>query len=152
MSDAIRPSNPGDHAEWLRMRLALWPEVRAAEHRDDMQAWLGRADAVVIVAAAEPGLCGFIEVGTRSVADGCDTSPVAYVEGWYVDAGQRGRGVGAALMRAAERWAIQQGHRELASDTQLSNIDSQHAHAALGFTEVERAVLFVKKLAPIENG
>ena len=152
MSDTIRPSNPGDAAEWLRMRLALWPQIHAAEHRDDMQAWSARPDSVVIVAAQAPGLCGFIEVGTRSVADGCVTSPVAYVEGWYVDAEQRGRGVGAALMRAAQRWAVQQGHREIASDTQLGNLDSQHAHAALGFIEVERAVLFVKKLSPIDHG
>jgi aminoglycoside 6'-N-acetyltransferase I len=93
-----------------------------------------------------PGLCGFAEIGTRSVADSCGTSPVAYLEGWYVDPDMRLKGFGAALVSAAEAWARARGYREFASDAQLHNIDSQRAHVALGFTEVERAVLYRKVL------
>lgn len=139
----VRPYRPGDRDEWRRMRTALWPD----QTEGDMHEWLARPDATVVVAEREAGgLCGFAEVGTRMYADGCLTSPVAYLEGWWVDADQRGRGVGRALVRAAESWARSRGHRELGSDTLLDNVDSQRAHERLGFTEVERVVLFRKDL------
>jgi aminoglycoside 6'-N-acetyltransferase I len=126
------------------MCAALWPE-----HTDaDLAAWLARGDAAaVFVAEAGPGrLCGFAEVGERTYADCCDTSPVAYLEGWYVDADVRGQSVGRRLIRAVEEWARSRGYRELASDTHLENTGSQRAHARLGFEETERLVLFRKTL------
>jgi aminoglycoside 6'-N-acetyltransferase I len=100
----IRLRIPSDDAEWLRMRRALWPDTNADDHVREISAWLARTDAVVLVALrnAGTGLAGFAEVGARSLADGCTTSPVAYLEGWYVDADARRQGVGTALIRAAE--------------------------------------------------
>ena len=146
----IREYQPADLAEWLRMRRALWPESAEGDEAADAAAWLARPDAVVLVAArtAGAGLAGFAEFGTRPYADGCDTSPVAFLEGWYVDPDVRRRGVGAALVRAGEAWARARGHRELASDALLENGGSQRAHEALGFAEVERAVRYRKALAP----
>jgi aminoglycoside 6'-N-acetyltransferase I len=144
----IRPRLPADDAEWLRLRSALWPDTSVEENREEMNAWLARTDAVVLVAPrnAGIGLMGFAEVGTRSLADGCETSPLAYLEGWYVDADMRRQGVGTALIRAAEAWAREKGLNEFASDAELENIESQQAHVALGFREVERAVLYLKTL------
>src|SRR5215469_8645597 len=144
----VRRYVPTDQTEWLRMRLALWPEVGTETQHAETTAWLARSDTVVLVAPrpANAGLAGFAEVGTRSVADGCETSPVAYLEGWYVDADMRRQGIGAALVRAAETWARERGLREFASDTELENIESQRAHIALGFHEFDRAVLYLKKL------
>jgi aminoglycoside 6'-N-acetyltransferase I len=118
-----------------------------------MQAWVGREDAIALVAQrADGGLCGFAEIGARSVADGCDSSPVAYLEGWYVDPDLRGRGVGAALVQAAEDWARAHGYVELASDAELGNVGGQRAHTGVGFIEVGRAVLYLKSLARAKPG
>jgi aminoglycoside 6'-N-acetyltransferase I len=143
-----RPYVSSDHDEWLRMRLALWPEETAETHLSDMTVWLARPDTVVLVAPhrQQGRLVGFAEVGTRSVADSCETTPVAYLEGWYVDPEAQRQGVGAALIGAAEDWARARGLREFASDTQLDNFTSQRAHTALGFSEVERVVLYRKEL------
>ncbi|MBF8224108.1 GNAT family N-acetyltransferase [Halomonas sp. 328] len=92
------------------------------------------------------GLAGFAEFGTRPYAEDCDTSPVAYLEGWYVEPQARRLGIGAALVQAGEAWARQRGYRELASDALLESRGSQRAHEALGFTEVERAVRYRKAL------
>jgi aminoglycoside 6'-N-acetyltransferase I len=137
-----------DDTEWLRMRLALWPELSPDAHRHEMNLWLSRPDTIVLVAPrnSDSRLAGFAEVGTRSLADGCETSPVAYLEGWYVDSDMRRKGVGTALIRAAEQWAREHGFREFASDAELENVESQQAHIALGFKEVERSVLYLKKL------
>jgi len=49
------------------------------------------------------------------------------------------------LMKTAERWAIEKGLNELASDAELENSDSSAAHKVLGSKEVERIVYFIKK-------
>jgi aminoglycoside 6'-N-acetyltransferase I len=142
--ERIRALGAADFAEWGRMRSALWPEQSEA----DMEAWLRRTDAGVIVAERVPGLglCGFAEVGERAYADGCATSPVAYLEGWYVDPDRRRLSIGAQLITAVEAWARGRGNRELASDTTLDNVISQRAHERLGFSETERLVLYRKTL------
>jgi aminoglycoside 6'-N-acetyltransferase I len=102
----IRPYQSKDLDEWLRMRVALWPELAEGktDPRADAEQWLGRPNATVIVAEhpASEGLVGFVEIGEREYADGCDTSPVAYLEGWYVSPDVRHLGIGATLLRAAE--------------------------------------------------
>lgn len=132
------------------MRRELWPELPAdtAAQRLDCEAWLGRRNSIVLVAqrAESARLCGFIEVGEREFADGCDTSPVAYLEGWFVDEDLRGNGIGRQLAEAAEQWAIENGYSEFASDALLENLPSQRAHKSVGFVEVERAVRYAKQL------
>jgi aminoglycoside 6'-N-acetyltransferase I len=113
-----------------------------------MGTWLERSDAAVVAGVRESGgLCGFAEVSTRPYADGCRTSPVAFLEGWYVDPDFRGQGVGRALVGAVEAWARERGLQELASDALLDNEVSQKAHERLGFVEVERAVRYRKPVA-----
>ena len=144
----IRRVEPSDGSEWLRMRLELFPSGSPAGHRAEMDAWVARADTAVLVAvrADTGGLAGFVELGARPYADGCDTSPVAFLEAWFVDADMRRKGVGRALVRAAESWARENGFREFASDALLDNTPSHLAHEALGFEEVERAVRYRKAL------
>ena len=49
-------------------------------------------------------------------------------------------------MSAAEHWAIMRNFSEIASNTQVEDAQSQGAHAALGYEEVERVVTFRKSL------
>ncbi len=143
----VRVRTPADDPEWMRLRSLLWPAVEPAVHGLEMRHWLERMDTVVFVVPREQGgLCGFAEVGSRSIAEGCDTTPVAYLEGWYVEEDVRRNGLGRALIAAAEQWARDHGYRELASDAEIANVSSQTAHTALGFSEVSRAVSYVKAL------
>ena len=50
------------------------------------------------------------------------------------------------MVEAAEKWAKSIGYDEIASDSEIDNIDSIKAHNALGFKEVERSVWFLKKI------
>jgi aminoglycoside 6'-N-acetyltransferase I len=90
---------------------------------------------------------GFAEVSRRAYAEGCETSPVGFLEGWYVVPARRRQGVGRALVAAAEAWARGLGCREFASDTLADNASSTCAHRALGFEEVEVLRCFRKTLA-----
>lgn len=149
----IRPAVPADHEPLTQLRHALWPESSISEHAGEvMEIIAGRPPScmplTILVAELEQDrLAGFVEVGLRSCAEGCDPSrPVGYVEGWYVAEAYRRHGIGAALLAAAEDWARRQNCREMASDTQLHNQTSQRVHLALGFEEVERSVSYRKAL------
>ncbi len=145
-----RVIQPADAAEWGRLRGLLWP-APPGEHEREVAAFFdgdSRDPAEVILAVAADGrAAGFAEVSIRGYAEGCATDRVAYLEGWFVEAAHRGRGIGAALVAAVENWAKAQGCVELASDTELHNDDSAGAHRALGFVEVERIICFRKDLA-----
>lgn len=41
------------------------------------------------------GLVGLAELSRRAYAEGCETSPVGFLEGWYVVPERRRQGVGA---------------------------------------------------------
>lgn len=133
-------------------RHQLWPEGSAAEHRKELQQILSGELAttfpyVVIAAAVEGRIIGFAEVTLSSRADGCDpTTPIGYLEGWFVVEEWRRRGVGAALVSAFEEWALAHGCREIASDTWIDNPRSIAAHESLGFEEVDRCVNYRKSL------
>jgi aminoglycoside 6'-N-acetyltransferase I len=101
---------------------------------------------VFVMVRPDGRLGGFIETGTRKYADGCETSPVGYIEGWLVDEDLRGQGVGKALVKTAEDWARAQGLHEMASDTWLENEVSIAAHLKMGYEEVERLIHFAKTL------
>ena len=130
------------------MRTAFWPES-SADHSVDIDRFFMQPDDSLgtFVAEIESGsLCGLLEAGTRPDAEGCVSSPVGYIEGWWVDPEYREKGVGAALVAAAENWARNRGLSEMASDTDLCNALGQNAHRALGYTETQRIVCFRKLL------
>jgi aminoglycoside 6'-N-acetyltransferase I len=139
----VRRATNADRREYQRMRLALWPDCSDA----DIDPWFAREDAATFVAERPDGrLCGFVEAGSRPYAEGCESSPVGYVEGWWVDADVRHTGVGRALLDAAEAWARARGYLEMASDALLGNTVSHDAHRRCGYEEVERLVMFRKAL------
>lgn len=149
----IRPVQGTDQPEWLRMRAALWPDAALEELGRDVALFLAAPEppsptlqAVLVCERGTGGLCGFVEVGIRSYAEGCATDRVGYVEAWYVDPDRRRQGLGRRLIAAAEAWARGRGCTEMASDADLDNTLSQRAHQRLGYEEVERSVHFRKDL------
>ncbi len=132
----VRPLKLRDAKPWGEMRARLWPEADADQLMQEATAFAsGRANtllAAVFVADADKTVpIGFIEVSIRPFSDGCESTPVPHVEGWYVEPAQRGHGVGRELMKAAESWAREQGFGELASDSEIDNAASLRAHEAL---------------------
>jgi aminoglycoside 6'-N-acetyltransferase I len=149
----IRRATVSDRDELANLRAALWPEGSADAHGRELDVILGTGMSgtlpmALFVSSEESGrINGFVEVGLRSHADGCDESrPVGYVEGWFVAEGWRRQGIGGELVRTAEEWSRAQGCREMASDALIDNAASQHAHERLGFIAGDRYVHFRKQL------
>lgn len=144
----VRPITESDFPDWLRMRLLLWPHHSEEEMTSEMMEMFASTNETPVFIAVddEKKGCGFLEGGMRKYADGCSTSPVGYIEGWYVEPNYRKQGVGGELVIAFEVWCKQRGLLEVASDTWQDNLISITAHTKLGYTEVERLVHFSKKI------
>ena len=140
----IRRFTAEDDATWLAKRVALWAEEDHAELAREIVGLAAREDFAAFGAMTGNGRCvGFVEVGERSYAEGCTSSPVGYVEGLWVDEDVRLQGIARRLMETAADWSRSRGYREMASDTNLDNTDSQKMHARLGFAETDRIVTFL---------
>ena len=144
-----------DDPDWLRLRIALWPDGSAAEHLAEMASFLAEPERYAQFIVREPGngpggtprALGFAEAAIRhDYVPGTESSPVAFLEGLFVVPEARRRGVARALVRAVADWGRARGCEELASDTPLENTTSQAVHAALGFTETERIVCYAQRL------
>jgi len=145
----IRQMGVPDRAKWADMRVALWPDESAPEHARMIDELLDDREAINLVAEAANGeTVGFAEIAVRKYANGCDTRPVAFLEGVWVRPQFRRRGIGARLLARAEELLAARGFRELGSDASIDNGASHAAHRAWGFSETERVVYFRKILKP----
>lgn len=147
---AVRPVGPKDAASWLRLRAALWADGTEAEHAEEIERFLaGEASesAAVLLAVDLSGeAIGLAELSVRPCAEGCRSSRITYLEGLFVVPEERRRGVGRALVSAAEEWGRALGCTEFASDTQPDNRVSAAVHRALGFSETGLVLCFRKDL------
>jgi aminoglycoside 6'-N-acetyltransferase I len=138
-----------DHPGWLQMRVALWADATADDHRAYMAISLAQPERFLQLMMYDENHqpIGFIEGSIRGdYVNGTETSPVGFVEGVYVVPAWRRKGVARQLFAAIGDWARARGCRELASDALLANEASQRAHRALGFEETERVVYFRRML------
>ncbi len=132
-----------DRDAWAAMRKALWPDQPLAELTGEIGPMLAKGDLAAFgIRAADGRLLGLIEVGTRSVAEGCLTSPVGYIEALWIDTSVRRHGLARRLIEAAIAWSREQGYSELGSDVEIENTVSQSVHEKLGFEETERLVTY----------
>jgi aminoglycoside 6'-N-acetyltransferase I len=149
----VRPVESRDYKALVAMLVQLWPDGTTRDHGRLVRSVLdGKPRSILpltfLVAERDGILVGFVEVGLRSHANGCDpVRPVGFLEGWFVARGLRGTGIGRTLMVAAERWCRKQGCREMASDTWADHRASVQAHTALGFDVAGTFVNFRKRLS-----
>ena len=134
---SVREMKAGEETAVREMMKALWPKAGEYDFSDER---------VFVWARSEGGLGGFVSVSIRPWAEGCDSEPCPYIEGWWVAPDLRRKGVGRLLFTAVEDWARGQGFVELGSDTEIENTASVTAHQALGFEPTERLQYFRKRL------
>ena len=137
-----------DADAWITMRRRLFPVDSPEIARQEITAILAKETEAAFAIRAADAWLGFIEVRERSHGEGCETSPVGYVEALWTEPETRRRGVAGRLVAAAIGWCRERGLRELASDTQIDNLVSQAVHRRLGFEETERLVTYRMKVEP----
>jgi aminoglycoside 6'-N-acetyltransferase I len=144
----ILPCTLVDLDAWAAMRAALWPDEEWLREEAEAMLTLPAAETTLnLIARTRGAPAGFAEATLRSdYVNGCETSPVVFLEGVYVSPEYRANGVARALAEAVADWGRAQGCSEFASDALLDNADSHAFHAAIGFAETERVVYFRRTL------
>lgn len=143
----IRRLQERDRQAWLALRIALWPREDTDEFEADITGILADPEAMPAFGAFDGArLIGFAEAAERPWGDGCETAPVGWLEGIYVDPDYRRHGIGRALVAAVTDWARGRGYSELGSDALIDNHVSLQTHARWGFEETKRMVMFRKRL------
>lgn len=89
------------------------------------------------------GVIGWIHVLS---ARHLQANPSAQIGGLVVDAEFRGRGVGRALMQAAERWALEQGLSQVQLRSRTARTDAHRFYQELGYEIVKTSYMFRKEL------
>jgi ribosomal protein S18 acetylase RimI-like enzyme len=139
----IRPAGPGDSpallalSERLAIGVAPWrdPVKVAAAVRSWVESSLaaaGRDGHAMLVAQYGDHVAGLVSLAERAHFTG---QTDAYVGELVVDAGMEGRGVGQALMAAAEEWAAGRGLACITLETGTRNNRARHFYERSGYQE-----------------
>lgn len=142
----IRPVRPPDAPELARLLEEFnGPPVDEAAARRRLRAARGIEHVLVAEPAGTPrGLAGFVSV--RMVPWLSSDRPYAEVTELFVRPRWRRRGIGRALLRAAEELARQRGAEEVLVLTGLRNHAAQALYRAAGFRDY--ALALRKRLEP----
>lgn len=159
MTITIRPAQPTDHEFILSLvpRFSSFdlPPGRTREQLDraNHQALTAKltaqaAGTATMIAQDAVGVgLGFIHLQTKT--DSFTGEPHGHISDIAVAADGEGRGVGQALMRAAEAWARQQGYQLLTLHVFASNMRARRFYAGLGWSE---EILTCAKELPLLTG
>ncbi|MGQ2967931.1 MAG: aminoglycoside 6'-N-acetyltransferase [Allorhizobium sp.] len=146
---AARFATADDLSAWAGLRHQLWHHLSLEEHQAEIVDALSQSQRLIAFLCVTPDgtAVGLAEASIRTdYVNGCETSPVAFLEGIVVDPMARRQGVAGLLVAAVSDWARSKGLSELASDADVDNTVSHAMHAALGFEETQRVVYFRRTL------
>lgn len=141
----VRRAAPGDFPVWAAMLARLHePGPSAQEFLAEIPIWLALDQPMLCwLAVEEDGTAlGMIDARLRNYAEGGPDGYVPYVEDLWVETQHRHRGVARALVQTVKDWSRERGYHWLGSDALFDNRDSHAFHAAIGFDEIERLVVF----------
>lgn len=142
----IRKAIPSDSAALAALAGRMW-DADAAELEAEFVSLTADVEAACFLALDGKNPVGFAQCQLRhDYVEGCETSPVGFLEGIYVEEAFRRSGVAKMLLAACEGWAASAGCTEFASDCELGNEQSLQWHLNNGFAEMGRTIWFAKKL------
>jgi GNAT superfamily N-acetyltransferase len=140
---AIRPAEPSDAPEAARLLTLLGHPTTAERILATWHEWTAAGNTALVAARDEGTLAGLVTLHRMTVLH--RPHPVGRLTSLVVDEPDRGRGVGRALVAAAETWLVASGCGLLEV---TSNVRRAEAHAFYEHLGYERTSLrFAKPIA-----
>ena len=148
MDITIREMRASDRELWLGMYHKLWPKFSDEALLAEIDRIMKSSKRAAFVAESGELAVGFAEYGLRDYANGCNSQPVPFLEGVWIDDAYRGHGIARALIEFLFKKAEMSGFVEMGSDVELTNYSSQLMHERLGFEQTETVIYYRKVLKP----
>ncbi len=140
-------ANTGEAGYLAELVRIIWPEHSPEELKRIIEDYIASENSAVFAEIVDGQYVGVALCGLRhDYVEGCESSPVGYLEGVGVCAAYRHRGIAGKLVSECEQWAREKGCSEFASDCELTNTASLNFHLSIGFHEENRIICFKKKL------
>ena len=138
---------PYEAAHLAELVKIIWPEHTPDELSGIITDYMTSENSAVFAEIADGQYVGVALCGLRhDYVEGCETSPVGYLEGVSVREAFRHQGIARKLVSECEQWAREKGCTEFASDCELTNTASLRFHLSIGFQEENRIICFRKVL------
>jgi GNAT superfamily N-acetyltransferase len=140
---AIRQATPADAPRLAALSTELGYPMTAGEAAERFAELSRHADHTLLVADEGGRAVGWIQVSRTRVFEAPASAEIA---GLVVDAAERGHGIGAALVAAAEKWAAERGCGALRV---RCNVVRERAHAFYRrerFREIKEQKVFERKI------
>lgn len=143
----VRVATQKDIETISKMAINVFTNSKEQELKVEFENLLKDKNVCLIVKEEKNQIVGFAQVGLRvDYVEGCETSPVGYLEGIFVMPPYRNKGYAKELIKYAESWAKEKGCSEFASDCELENLESFAFHLSIGFEEQNRIICFKKNI------
>ena len=143
MAFSIRPARLTDAAAVARLTSLLGYEVTSADVEIRLNRILSQTDQRFVIAEVDGRPVGWVH-GT--VVDHVDAERFVRVAGLVVDAEQRRGGIGRALMRDIEQWAVEQGCDFVRLTSSLPRTEAHRFYERLGFSNQKTQYSFAKQV------
>lgn len=127
----IRHPTLDDAASLARLVTDLGYSATEDEMADRLEAFSCQSNAEIWVSEHDGVVAGLATV--HVITSIHKNEPVAMLTVLVVAEGQRGKGIGTALLRHAERWAVAQGATAISLTSALRRVDAHEFYKAHGY-------------------
>ena len=138
----VRTAEPGDTAALAELMTQLGYPTRPAEMEMRMEMILANKKYATFVAISKGKVCGMIGTFTRYTYE--HNSPSAMILALVVSETMRGRGVGQALIAAAENDLAQKNIKRVAVNARFERTQAHEFYEKLGYRK--NGVRLIKEL------
>lgn len=129
------------------LAVLMWEKHSIQDLVNEFADIIKKEDAQFFLKYHENKPVGFAQCQLRyDYVEGTKNSPVGYLEGIFIKEGYRHKGYAKELLLECEKWALEKGCKEFASDCELDNLNSFKFHLNMGFVEANRIICFTKEL------
>src|SRR5258706_11097948 len=94
----IRQATSLDWLGWVHMRQSLWPDESLEGHKAAVDAILQGEECWCFIAERDGERVGFAEVSIWKAANGCESQPVPFLEGIWVEPSLRREKIGLQVI------------------------------------------------------
>jgi len=139
----LRVATPGDAPEIARLLVMLGYPTEAASLANRWAKWRASGSAAIVAGGQSAALVGVVTLHTTIVLH--RPKPIGRITALVVDESARGRGIGRALVAAAEGAALRDGCGMLEVTSNVRRADAHAFYERLGYER--SSYRFVKVLA-----